>query len=313
MELKINNKWISHGNIFSAEKHCNWAVSHSSLPTVLRLNAQRYRVYFSARNNHKRSHLGYFEFNPANPNLILSVSEEPALTPGRLGAFDCDGVYGTSVIEVGQQIYCYYGGWTSGQNGLFYSSIGLAISSDGGYHFERIQEYPILSRDKYDHWAVLAPFVQKTGDEWRMWYVSGIDIDNSEPALKSSYHLQFARSHNGIKWAKTGKTAIGLDDTDTNISRTWINQMGGQYHAWYSYVKSGQSQYQLGYATSSTGLRFERCDGSISMQGYLNDWAGNAIAYPCVFFEGNKAYMLYNGELNGRTGIGIASCDIIQN
>ncbi len=313
MVKKINNRWISHGHIFSAEDHCDWAVSHSSLPTVLRLEQNLYRVYFSARDKNQLSHLGFFEFDPRDPKRILSVSDEPAFSPGRLGAFDCDGVYGTSILEFGNKHYCYYGGWTSGRNGLFYSSIGLAVSSDGGRRFERTQEHPILSRDMYDHWAVLAPYVLRRGDDWTMWYVSGIEVGTSDQGLESRYHLQVARSSDGYAWTKSGEIAIGLEDLDSNISRTWITESEGIFHAWYSYVKKGTSHYRLGYATSLTESGFERYDQRISISGDLDRWAGEATAYPCVFTVNSKGYMLYNGALNGRAGIGIASCDIIPN
>lgn len=308
----MSGYWRKIGNIFSPNGDPTWMNSHATVPTPLRIEGNLYRIYFSTRDTLLRNQVGFIEIDITNPHQLLKVSDSPVLSLGDPGYFDCDGIYGTSLVRTGAEIRFYYAGWNAGLRGLFYSSIGVAISKDGGATFEKYTEAPILGRDYTDKWAVMAPFVLKINEnEWIMWYASGIKIyHNEENELKSYYDVKTALSRDGLNWVKTGQSAIPLDDKTSNIARACVLKEENGFVTWYPYVNKELGQYRIGYGTSDDGLSFQRDDSSldalISVSGNERDWDGLAATYPYVFKHRDKQYMLYNGNGFGKTGFGLA-------
>ena len=149
--------------------------SHATVPVPYHLYGDVYRIYFSTRDELNRNQVGSIEIDLKNPKEYKNISTNPHLSFGDDGYFDCDGVYGTSIVKDNDEIWNFYAGWNAGLRGLFYSSIGFAKSNDGGKNFRKIKKSPILSRDEIDPWAVMAPYVIKENENlWRMWYTSGI-------------------------------------------------------------------------------------------------------------------------------------------
>lgn len=304
--------WVKLGLLFKPTGQYGWMNSHATVPTPLYLDGDIYRIYFSSRDKLNRNQVGYIEIDINNPHQILAISEEPVISCGKLGYFDCDGVYGTTLVEHKGQLRFYYAGWNAGIRGVFYSSIGMAISTDGGKTFDKYQEVPLLARDIIDKWAVMAPFVLKVDDDkWIMWYASGIKLYHNEKGdLKSYYDIKIAFSEDGLNWTKTGQSAIALDDKTSNIARACVVNEQNGFSAWYPYVDKELGQYRIGYGTSIDGLAFKREDSSlnasISVSGDEHDWDGLAVTYPYVFKHKGKQYMLYNGNGFGKTGFGLA-------
>ena len=164
---------------FEPPKKNSWCQSHATVPTPLHLGGDNYRIYFSTRDSFLRNQVGFIEVVIGEGVDITYISEHPVIRLGSLGHFDCDGIYATSLVHSGNELLFYYAGWNAGLRGLFYSSIGLAISKDGGTTFERYSKAPILGRDEIDPWATMAPFVLKVSESsWMMWYASGIKLFN---------------------------------------------------------------------------------------------------------------------------------------
>ena len=84
--------WRKLGRIYTPDGQRGWAQSHASVPIADHVSENRYRIYFTARDDGNRSHVGWCEININNPEKILAESEDPVLAPGKLGAFDMDGV-----------------------------------------------------------------------------------------------------------------------------------------------------------------------------------------------------------------------------
>ena len=232
--------WQKIGKIYSPKGNIPWSKTHASVPIPYYLSKDLFRVYFSTRDNLNRNSLGYVEFDINNPKEILKISSKPAFSFGKLGHFDCDGVYGTCIVKHNRDIRLYYAGWNAGLRGTFYSSIGLAISKDNGKTFQRYSDSPILQRDNIDKWAVMAPFVYKIDKNiLYMWYSSGITLGHkniNKNQIKSKYDVKLAISKNGIKWTKTGLTSFKLGKKDTNIARVCVLKNKDQFEAWYPYV-----------------------------------------------------------------------------
>jgi len=299
-------KWKKLGRIFVAEGQRDWMCSHTTVPVPLHVRDDIFRIYFCSRNDKNQSQVGYIEIDITKPFNIIKISDKPVIGLGKLGYFDCDGVYATSIVSAGSNLYFYYGGWNAGLRGLFYSSIGLAVSEDGGLSFERVSEAPILSRDETDKWLTLAPFVMKYKDCWKMWYISGIELFYVNDVLKSRYDVKYAYSGDGIRWEKTGTTSVKLGNKDNNIGRCCVLKENDVYKCWYPYVSKALGEYRIGYGESKNGVVFNRKDSLAGIDVSQEGWDSLAITYPYIFKHKGMLYMIYNGNQYGKTGFGLA-------
>jgi predicted GH43/DUF377 family glycosyl hydrolase len=299
--------WRKLGLVFAPSGERPWLHSHAALPTPLQLDGSLYRVYFAGRDERNRSHVGYADVDLERPGEVVSLSSVPVLAPGPLGGFDDHGVYPASLVDTGDELRMYTIGWNPGvPQPLFYSSVGAAVSRDGGNTFERVSPAPIMARGPYDPCLVTSPCVLREGDRWRMWYVSGFRWDEAPDGLRSHYHLKVAESDDGIDWRRDGTVAVELRDGETNIGRPSVIADEGCYRMWYCYVPRGTREYVIGYAESQDGVRFERRDEAAGIGRSPGAFDANALAYPAVFRHDGRLFMLYNGDGNGRTGFGLA-------
>lgn len=278
--------------------------SHATHPFALHLNGDLYRIYFSCRDDRNRSHVGFVELDLNAPHEILRISEEPALAPGPLGHFDDYGAYGGCLVENNDRLWMYYLGWNPGiKPPLFYSSIGLAVSEDGGRRFQKISTVPIMGRSEIDPWSVLLPCVMKEGRKWRMWYGSGIKWEEVDGELHSYYDVKYAESDDGITWKPNGLACIPLQGKERNIGHPFVIK-DDVYRMWYSW-SAGQG-YRIGYAESDDGLTWVRKDAEAGITLSASGWDTKAIAHPHVFVHNGRRYMIYNGNGFGRDGFGLA-------
>lgn len=300
-------KWEKLGLIFAPNTTLSWQTSHAALPTRWHLGGSQYRIFFSSRDKDNRAHVGAFDIDLNNPLEVCNISSTPKLGPGEWGMFDDQGVQACSIVAADNgDIYMYYLGWnTAKKEPLFYTSIGLAISKDGGSSFVKFSSCPILQRSEYDPWMVSGGTVIRRGPEWIMYYLSGFRFDFTSPTPTSWYDIKIARSSNGIDWVRSGEIALPLRENETNISRMSIIQnVTGSYRSWFP-LKSNGLGYRCGYAESEDGIIWERREGfslDISPEG----WDSEAIDKMEVIQSNGKLYMLYNGNKFGFDGIGLA-------
>lgn len=297
--------WRKLGLIYSAGGE-GWRSSHASLPTPIRLDGSLYRILYAARDERNRSSVGYFDIDLDDPTRILAESSEPVLSPGPLGTFDDHGVYPASAVRDGERIMLFTIGWNPGvESPLFYATIGLAVSEDGGRTFRRTAPAPILARSPVDPCLVTSPMVLKEGGRWRMWYVSGNRWERTEQGLQSYYNVKYAESKDGHVWERDGRVCLDhADESETNISRACVIRDGGVYRAWYGFASSGN--YKIGYAESADGLEWRRRDSDAGIGVSSSGWDSEAIAYPYVIPHAGKYFMFYNGNRFGKDGVGLA-------
>jgi hypothetical protein len=294
-------RWRPRGRVFEPGGR-PWLRTHASLPLTLPLGGDRCRVLFAGRDADDRSHVASVELDLAG-GTTTGLSPEPLLAPGGPGTFDGDGVYAASAVVRGSEVYLYTIGWNRGVPApLFYASIGLAVSDDGGISFRKHSSAPILARSEHDPCLVTSPCVLLDGGTWRMWYVSGIGWRRDGGRLRSLYDVKYAESGDGVSWRREGLTCIALEPGETNISRPCVLADGGRYRMWFA-VDAGRG-YALGYAESDDGLRWTRIAGDAGPP--RAEWDGEAQAYPWVWRHEGRLRMLYNGNAFGREGFGLA-------
>jgi hypothetical protein len=305
-----SQRWRREGLVYSPQGEREWLQSHASAPVALPLGGSNYRVYFAGRDSDSRSHAAFVELDLNDPAGTIEVPDAPALSPGPLGNFDDYGVYPTSIVRDGDRLYMYYLGMNPGRDRpLWYSSIGVAISEDGGLTFERTSAAPALARSEHDPCLVTAPFVLKEGGAWRMWYVSGYRWDRGPDGTpRSWYHVKYAESADGVGWRREGLVCIDLaHEGERNVSRPCVvrDPESGTYRAWYAYA--GAFPYRIGYAESEDGLEWIRRDEEFTFEGPPGEWETESQAYPYVLEHEGALLMLYCGNDVGRTGFGLAA------
>jgi hypothetical protein len=297
-------RWDKEGLLFEAAGQRPWLRSHAAMPVVERTDADALRVYISARDEHNRAHIGWCEVETDGAWRVHAVADTPCLSPGALGTFDDSGVTGACLVDVGDEKYLYYSGWSLGVTVPFYLSIGLAVSRDGGQSFTRVSAAPILDRDDTDPYLTASPFVLVESGVWRMWYVSGSRWTVEHGAPKHYYRIKYAESADGIRWRRPNVVCIDYASPHEHaMARPCVLKDGATYRMWFS---ARGDRYRLGYAESSDGITWTRDDSAVDLDVSSAGWDSEMIAYPFVLEYAGRLVMLYNGNGYGRSGVGYA-------
>jgi predicted GH43/DUF377 family glycosyl hydrolase len=317
----MKSSWQKKGLIFDPTNIPNrpeWMLGFAQAPNVIIFD-DYVRVYFCCRpapdaNMQFVSRCAFVDLNRKNLFEIINISKEPVLELGDLGAFDEFGTYPVSVIKDNSDLIAVYGGWTRCESVPFNISLGLARSTDGGRHFEKIGAGPVLSYSPDEPFVVTSPKIRKYGDQWYLAYTTGrrwILGDDGRPEI--IYKLRIATSLDGINWIKQNRDIVAskLGDDEAQASPD-ILYANGKYHMFFCYRKglgfrdNKNASYRIGYASSTDLLHWHRDDSQVNLDISDSGWDSEMVAYPNVFELDGKIYMLYAGNGNGRTGFGLA-------
>jgi predicted GH43/DUF377 family glycosyl hydrolase len=293
--------WKRIGHIFSPEDNYPWMRSHASNPIAHHLEGDRFRVYFSCRDQDYRSSIAWLEIDINDPLKVLSLATTPLLGPGVRGSFDEFGTSLGCIVTVYDKLYLYYLGWNLPKTVPFRNSIGLAESDKDGLHFEKFSQGPVLDRNIYDPFSISYPWVIREKDVWKMWYGSHKTWEAGEQEFLHA--LTYATSKDGIHWRPSGEICINTKGKDYAFSKPCVIPGNKGYEMWYAY--RGEA-YQIGYAHSPNGTDWERQDQVAGLAAGNADWENEMVCYPHVFDHDDQRYMLYNGNKYGKTGFGLA-------
>ncbi len=300
-------KWKKIGLIAEPRKiKINWWKSFGMDPCTIHLKNSIYRVFFCGRNNKNISLIGSFDVDLKNPKKVFNFSKKPILLPGKLGAFDDNGVTASCVIKEKNKLLLYYIGWKPRSTTRYSLMTGLAISTNKGKSFKRFSKAPILFLTNKEPFSILtAPYVLKLKkNKWIMWYVS---CNEWVRADYPKYDIKVAHSKDGYNWMQTGKTCIKLKKDERAIARPSVIYEDKIFKMYYCYEKK-IGKYKMGYAISKNGLNWIRKDNLINLttSKKKDEWDSDMIAYPHVIKFKNKKYMFYNGNGYGKDGIALA-------
>ena len=289
--------------------------SHAQIPTVLELAADRWRIYFAARNDANRATIFAADVDPRTEMRVLDLYAKPLLPPGPIGAFDVAGLGPSCALADGGRVWLYYQGVSVRADVPYQHAIGLAVSDDG-LAFERVATGPVLATGPYDPIFVTTPFVRRTGSAYEMWYGSASGWTTSAGRLDAAYTIRRTASADGIVWSTDSTLAVPSDDPRVVAStRPWIARDGDRERVWFSrrgsaFRDGGPGAYALVHAPlSADGTR---SDGPIEPVVFESppqpgDWDAEMQAYPCVVPLGDELVMFYNGNHFGRAGLGWAT------
>ncbi len=314
-EAGIRMTWIKQGRIFNLEPAANRS-THTQVPTPYVMPDGNIRVYYACRNNGK-AFIAYFDL--ANDlKTILKVHEQPVFEHGAPGMFDADGVMPSCVIENNDQLWMYYTGWSELKNTARYQNeIGIAVSKDGGETFERVFWGPVMGRTRSEPGLAVMPFVRRWNNTnvLDMLYQSGTGWHLIDGKYEPTYVIKYALSGNGIDWDRKSEACVMPCNPLEAFSRPSVikdTKDDDVYKMWYCFrdsknYRGGRGSYRIGYADSQDDRSFIRKDYEAGIGlGETGEWDSEMLCYPYVFELEDKRIMLYNGNLFGQTGIGLA-------
>ncbi|HUP22835.1 MAG TPA: hypothetical protein VNB06_07830 [Thermoanaerobaculia bacterium] len=304
----IPRRWRRRGRIFPAEgrRLPAWLSGYAALPYPVPCgDGHRVRVYFSGRDSENRSSIGAVTVDLRTLAVEEgSLTEEPLLRPGSLGAFDDSGVTVSCIVSHRERLHLYYTGWILGRTVPFYFAVGLAVSEDGGRSFERWSPAPVLDRHATDPYLCASPSILVEGGRWRMWYVSGKLWEQRPEGPRHHYLVRSAKSADGIHWHRDGGVALDFaGPQEYAIGRPHVVRHCGEYHMWFC---SRGDRYRLGRARSPDGDRWTRDEDTVTLEPTPAGWDGDMQAYPAVLRQEGRWWLFYNGNGYGASGFGIA-------
>ncbi len=304
--------WEKKGLIYNVNGQLEWNKSHAQVPVVDML-ADRFRIYYAARNSLGKSNLSFIEVEKENPQKIIFERKTTLLNFGNLGAFDDSGIMPSSIINVGYKKYLYYIGWTTRQTVPYQNAVGLAISEDEGKTFFKISEGPVISINHIEPYFSGTSFVMFDDDcLFKMWYLSCIKWEIFEGKPEPIYNIKYAESSDGINWKQTGKVAIQLNGDEGGLVSASVIKQDSLYKMWFGKRKKSdyrtnlENTYRIGYAESTDGINWQRKDNLSGIDISADGWDSEMISYPYVFISDTGLIMLYNGNGFGKSGFGYA-------
>ncbi len=312
-------KWKKLGKIFDPTKYklSNDCVEFAQSPQTLVLD-DFVRIYFSTRkkdaNGKYLSHISFIDIDKIF-NKIIRVSEKTVIELGELGCFDEHGIFPMHILKDGDKILAYTCGWYRKTSVSVETSVGLAVSLDGGITFKKQGAGPILTSSLHEPFLVGDAFVRQYENTYHMWYIYGTHWLNlpEDTTPARVYKIGHATSDDGISWIKEGKQIITdkLNAQECQALPTVI-MFDDVYHMFFCYRqatgfrKNKDRGYRIGYAFSKDLISWTRDDSNVGIDISENDWDSDMMCYPHVFSCDGKVYMLYNGNEFGRLGFGLA-------
>jgi hypothetical protein len=276
--------------------------AYAANPIQEHLSGDRFRVYFSSRDDRQRSSVAFIEIDLHSPATVLRESDAPILGPGEPGTFDDAGISIGSLVAVGSQRHLYYMGWHLASDVPWRNTIGLAIAGGDDQPFRRVPDNPVMGLDDADPHTLSYPWVLHEGGRFRMWYGSNTHWGSEPRDLR--HVIKYAESVDGRRWDRRG-VALDLTPDEHALSRPCVVHDADGYRMWFS---TRGDAYRIRCAASVDGLVWERTDEA-KLDESAGGWDAEMVEYPCVFDHAGARYLLYCGNAFGRTGFGLAVLD----
>ncbi len=312
-------RWTKRGLLFDPRQHAlpNGCTEFAQSPQALVFD-DFVRIYFSTRSRDAGgqyvSHIAFVDVDKGLER-VLGTATATVIPLGGPGCFDEHGIFPINVVRHAGRIHAYTCGWSRRVSVPVETAIGLAVSHDDGLTFERVGPGPVMAPNLNEPFLVGDPFVVVRGGRWHMWYIFGTSwVESpSDPGPARVYKIAYATSADGVAWHRDGATiiadAIGADECQALPT---VFEHDGRWHMYFCFrhatdFRTNRARgYRLGYAYSDDLRHWTRDDASGGIGLSADGWDADMLCYPHVFWCGDRAYMLYNGNQFGRHGFGVA-------
>jgi hypothetical protein len=282
--------------------------SHASLPTPLRLK-DRIRVYFSACDADLRGRIFYADLEPTFPFRVMHISRTPVLDIGPAGTFDADGVNPSQILERDGKLFLYYVGWQRISNDIPYTLLGgLAVSTDGGASFTRVQDTPLLPPTAEESYFRTVPFVWWEDGQWQMLYIGGGEFFTGPGGKRlPRYALRHTQSPHGWNWTGTSRALLepnpGLGQI--GFGRPVVTRKAGSAAELMLSVRTVN-----GYTLRSGPFSLQKAIDPSDLRELLplgqEGWDSEMTCFGVRLEIDGGELLLYNGNQFGRSGFGLA-------
>lgn len=297
-------QWRKLGRIFAGPDGRHPAlVSHAALPIAVPLHGDLVRIFYSGRDARNRSAVGTLVLRLGEVPRIEDQPPEPVLLPGDAGAFDDAGISVGSVVVEADADRLYYMGWNIGGSVPWRNAIGVAFGDARAGRFERGFAGPLMDRDRLDAYSLSYPYVMRLAPgDWRMWYGTHLAWGDGKSDMRHA--IREARSLDGLAWHRLPGLAVSPEGMEIATVRPSVHRLpGGNFDMWFS-MRAADGPYAIGRAASVDGHSWTRIDPGIAAEA--DGWEAGTLAYPHVFEQLDRRWMLFNGAGYGATGIGLA-------
>jgi predicted GH43/DUF377 family glycosyl hydrolase len=242
--------------------------------------------------NQGPSTTGVYAAGPKPTGMLTRLGNSAVLAPGGSGAWDSFHVYRSAVVKVGNTYRMYY----SGNNGSFWTGIGLATSTDG-INWNKHASNPVIPRGTGTAWDsshALEASVVFDGSTWYLFY-------------RGTSSIGLATSSDGITFTKNASNPV-LTPTSgwesTQIDAMSVIYEGGTFTMWYG--ARDNSTYQIGRATSPDGTHWTR-DSANPVLRLGSGWESTHVSAPSVIKIGRMYYLFYAGHDGTTSRVGLAT------
>jgi predicted GH43/DUF377 family glycosyl hydrolase len=233
-------------------------MQHSALtPTPYRLDDDTIRVYAGFRDAQGISRIGYVDVCADDPTVVVDVSAEPALDIGRDGCFDDNGMILGDVIDAPGGLHMFYVGFQRVAKAKFLAFTGLAVSTDGGSHFSRTQETPILDRAPGRSTISAIHSVMRENGRWRLWYAVGDDWQKIGGQPYPRYHIRYAETDDLGAMPREDHVCLLPRGDEYRIGRPRVYRLGDGYVMYFT-RGTLTGEYVPGVAVSDDGMHWQR-------------------------------------------------------
>jgi hypothetical protein len=304
-------RWRKLGRVYSADGARPWARTHAYCPTAfIQPDRDRIRVLCAFLDAGRIGRCGWVDVAVDDPTRVVDVSATPALDIGAPGTFDEHGVTPLSVVRTAEGVIrLYYAGWQRGLGVRYTLFLGAAESDDGGTSFTRVSQAPVLDRSDGELYTRTGALIVSADHRWRMWYAGGSEWVGSGSEAKPRYSLRHVWSDDGLTWPRSGHACLEPQADELGFGRPCVRADAETLHMWYS-LRTVARGYDLGYATSSDGLTWQRRDDQAGLErGPIGSWDADMVGLGCLLEVGSAVLMFYNGNGYGATGFGVAVAD----
>lgn len=299
--------WSKRGLVFATARDGvgGW-MRHSALtPTPFRLDDGLIRVYAGFRDERGVSRIGYVDVLADDPVVVARVSAEPVLDIGRGGCFDDNGMILGDVVGTPDGLYMFYVGFQQVSGAKFLAFTGLAVSTDGGEHFERAQETPILDRAPGRSTIAAIHSARHEGGVWRLWYAVGDDWEYIGGRPYPRYHIRHVRTRDLAAIPREDQVCLLPKGTEYRIGRPRVYRLDDRYLMYFTRGNL-DGGYFPGLAFSDDGLDWHRRDDALGIGLSPEGWDSRALCYPALIRLRDTLLMFYNGNDMGVDGFGVA-------
>jgi hypothetical protein len=296
-------RWRKLGQLYHPRPVHPKLATHAANPLAIALGDDRYRVFFSGRDEHNRSSVGFVDVDLARLEVV-AVNDSPVFEHGPEDSFYSHGVSIGNCYEAGASRYMLFMGWQCPPGAHWRGDIGrLVVGDDLSLTLD--SPVPFMAADPQDPVSLSYPWVCREEKGFRMWYGSTHTWDAGNGEML--HVINEATSHDGDHWLRNGLAIPYLPGRAQAFSRpSVLPRPDGGYDMWFSYRGGAGSTYRIGHASCARDgvwvLRLEETGLDVSASG----WDSEMIEYPFVFDHGGHRYMLYNGNGFGRSGFGLA-------